>query len=114
MKAYPELFVWLVGTWVILCICSAWLLLATRNVALRNRLLPVCIWGAGFLFAGFVFLLSGELRVMLIVTPAVVLICFLNLRTMKICQACGRTVYNNVLLTKMEYCSKCGAKLPQT
>ena|SRR6266496_3773201 len=112
MKAHPELAPWFFGTWVVLGLCSVWLFFLNRNVAQKKRLLPIFIIGIGILFAGFVFLMTGDLTVMVFVVPAVALISFLNLRLIKVCENCGRTVYNNVWFSKMEYCSKCGAKLP--
>jgi hypothetical protein len=112
MKGHPELFTWFVSTWIVLGLVSFWLFFLNKNAAQKKRLLPILIIGTGILFAGFVFLMTGELWVMLFVIPAVILISISNLRRIKICEACGRTVYNNVWFSKMEYCSKCKAKLP--
>jgi hypothetical protein len=111
MRPHPEIGVLFIGTWVVLGILSLWFLYFDRNVARKKRLLPVFIVGSGALFVIFVFLLSGDLRTLVLAVPAVVLICFLNLRMMKVCSACGRTVQSGVWFTKAEYCSKCGAKL---
>lgn len=82
-----------------------------KNVPRKKRLLPVFIIGTGAAFVLFVFLMTGDLHVLAFVLPAVVLISLLNLRMIKVCSSCGRTIQSGIWFTKAEYCSKCGAKL---
>ncbi len=87
-----------------------WFVYLDRNVTRKKRLLPVFIIGSGALFVGFVFLMSGDLRILAFMLPAVALISLLNLRMIKVCSACGRTMHSGMWFTKAEYCSKCGAR----
>lgn len=111
MKPHPEVFVWFLGTWIALALISV-LLHFSRDVKRKKRLLPVFTVSVGVLFSIFVLIMSGEPKTVLFVVPATALITFMNLRLIKVCESCGRTVYNNVWYSKMEFCSKCGAKLP--
>jgi rRNA maturation endonuclease Nob1 len=45
------------------------------------------------------------------IIPFVALITFINLRVMKFCNACGRTVMNQNPFSPPKFCSKCGAAL---
>lgn len=111
MREHTELFSWVMGIWIALGILSFWFFNFSKNVKLKKRLLPIFIVGAGVLFTGVVLLMTGEPKVVLITIPAVVIISLLNLRMIKFCESCGRTLYNRMWFSKMEYCSKCGAKL---
>lgn len=111
MKERPELFPWIMGIWIVLGILSFWFFNFSKNLQLKKRLLPIFIVGGGVMFTGSVLLMSGTPAFMLVVIPAVIIISFLNLRMIRFCESCGRTVYNTMLFFKMEYCSKCGAKL---
>ena len=112
MKGHPEIVPIFVGVWIVLGIVNVWLFYFDRNVARKKRLVPIFIVSAGVLFAGFVFLITGEPKVMLFVIPAVAIITLLNLRTIRVCESCGRTLQSAIPFWKPEYCSKCGAKLP--
>jgi hypothetical protein len=111
MTPHPEVTPWFIGTWIILGIVGLWSTYFDRNVARKKRLLPFFNIGSGALFVIFVFLMSGDLRVLAFMVPAVVVICFLNLRMIRVCSACGRTIQSGMWFTKAEYCSKCGARL---
>jgi len=97
MRPHPEVAPLFIATWITLGIASVWFLYFDRNIARKKRLLPVFIIGSGALFAMFVFLISGDLRVMGMVVPAVVLISFLNLRIIRICSSCGRTINSGLV-----------------
>jgi hypothetical protein len=111
MKPHPEIAPLFIATWILLGIAGIWHMFIDRNVPRKKRLLPFFNIGSGALFVIFVFLMSGDLRVLAFMVPAVVLICFLNLRMIRVCSACGRTIQSGMWFTKAEYCSKCGARL---
>jgi len=111
MRPHPEVGPVFIGIWIALGIASLWFLYFDKNIARKKRLLPIFIIGSGALFAIFVFLISGDLRIMAFVVPAVVLISFLNLRTIRVCSSCGRTIKSGLWFSRAEYCAKCGAKL---
>jgi hypothetical protein len=108
---HPEITPWFFGTWIVLGILGMWSSYFDKNVTRKKRLLPIFIIGSGALFVIFVFLISGDLRVLAFTLPAVALICVLNLRMIRVCSACGRTIQSGMWFTKAEYCSKCGARL---
>jgi hypothetical protein len=51
---------------------------------------------SGMLFVVFVFLISGSLGMLAFMIPGVVLISWLNLRMIRICSACGRTIHSGM------------------
>lgn len=111
MKPRPDILPLFIMTWVVLGIAGIWLMFVDKNVPRKKRLLPIFIIGTGAAFVAFVFLITGDLHVLAVVLPAAVLISFLNLRMIKVCSSCGRTIQSGMWFTKAEYCSKCGAKL---
>jgi len=111
MKPHNEIVPWFFGTWVILGVFGVWLSFINKNVELKKRILPFMNWGTGVLFAGFVLFMTGQPRILYFVGPAVIVIGILNHHLIRVCESCGRTITNNVWFSKMEYCSKCGAKL---
>jgi hypothetical protein len=113
MRPDPQIIVPLfIATWIVLGIFSLWLMYFDTNVARKKRLLPIFVVGSGLLFIIFSYLMTGaQPRMLLFLCPPVTLIIFLNLRGIKICSACGRTIHSGVWLSKAEFCPKCGARL---
>src|SRR5215469_4851729 len=111
MTPHPQITPWFIGTWIVLIILGLWFTYFDPNIARKKRLLPVFIIGSGGLFIIFGFLISGDFRVLAFMIPGVVLICILNLRMIRVCSACGRTIQSGMWFTRAEYCSKCGARL---
>jgi hypothetical protein len=62
------------------------------------------------LFIGFVWAMGVASPIFII---AVVIITVLNLRAVKFCDACGKTMMIQNPLSPPQYCSKCGAQLKQ-
>jgi hypothetical protein len=111
MKAHPEIGALFIAVWVALGIVGVWLTYLDRNIARKKRLLPIFIVGSGVIFTLFTLFLTGDLRTMALVIPAVTLIIFLNLRQIKVCPTCGKTIHSGMWFTKAEYCPKCGGRL---
>ncbi len=111
MKPHPEIVPWFIGTWVLIGILTVWLAFISRNITLKKRLIPMMNFGVGILFAGFIYVMTGQAKILLFVLPAAILIGILNHHIIGVCNNCGRTITNNVWFSKMEYCSKCGALL---
>ena len=110
MSTHPELGHWFFGTWIILMFVGFCLFYLSKNVARKKRLLPIFIIGTGILFVCFAFLITGPSNITFLMIPVAALIVFLNLRMIKVCEACG-LVYTRDMFSKMAYCPKCGAKL---
>ena len=85
----------------------------SKNAQLKRRLWPPYIIGIGLLFLGVVSLMSrraaGDFS--LVAIPMVVVITLLNLRAVRFCDACGKTIYNAGIFSRAEFCPNCGAKL---
>jgi hypothetical protein len=111
LHPHPEIWPWFFGLWLMLGIASVWFMYLDKNIARKKRLLPVFIVGTGVIFIAFTFVIMGDLKAMALIVPAVALITFLNLRIIKICGACGKTIHSGMWFTKAEYCPKCGARL---
>jgi hypothetical protein len=111
MKTHPEIAPWVIGMWVALGIGGLWFTYLDKNIARKKRLLPVFTIGTGIIFLLFTFLMIPSVSVMAFAVPAVALVTWLNLRIMRVCSACGRTIQSGMWFTKAEYCPKCGARL---
>jgi len=62
-------------------------------------------------FLAIVVWFTGSGALLPVTIPAVALITFLNLRSTRFCDGCGRTVYTQNLLKPARYCPHCGALL---
>ena len=111
MRPHPEIAPWFIGTWIVLAILGLWNTYLDRNIARKKRLLPVFIISSGAVFVIFVFLIMGDVKILAFMVPAVVLISLLNLRMIKVCPNCGRTIHSGMWFTRAEFCSKCGGRL---
>lgn len=107
-----EIFPIFFGTWVVLGIISFAIFFIGKNAQLKRKLWPPFVIGTGVLFIGFICAMGFGGQALYIMVPAVVLITFLNLRSTKFCDSCGKTIINQNFLVRPEFCSKCGAKLP--
>jgi hypothetical protein len=85
VAARPEIAPWFVMTWILLALSGLWFTYFGTNIARKKRLIPFFIIGSGALFIVFVLLMIGDVRVLLFMVPAVVLICLLNLRMIRVC-----------------------------
>jgi hypothetical protein len=111
MKAHPEMFPWFFGIWIALSLVGGWLMYFDEDIARKKRLLPVFTIGTGIIFLVFTFLMMPTMNVMALAVPSVALITWLNLRNIRVCSTCGKTIHTGVGFTKAEYCPKCGARL---
>lgn len=99
--------------WVILGIASFLFFYFNRNAPLKRKIFPVFVVATGFTFAAFlVYETRGEPRALSIALPMIALITFLNIRTTRFCDPCGRTLIRQPLFTRPSFCPHCGARLP--
>ena len=82
----------------------------TKDVARKKRLFPRLAIGAGVLF-GLVIALMAPWTAVILFTPFIGLITWLNIRMTRFCDGCGKMLINHQWWTTMNYCSHCGAKL---
>jgi hypothetical protein len=106
-----EIFPIFFGTWVVLGLVSFFIFFIGKNAELKRKLWPPFVIGAGVLFIFFVYLMGFDGKIMYMMVPAVILITILNLRATKFCDSCGKSIINQNLFVKPEFCSKCGSKL---
>ena len=82
----------------------------SKNGRLKRRLYPFLVVVQLFLFFGFIFAQTGNLlSIPIWFIGVVTLIIFLNLRTTKFCDSCGK--YIRGFLVPAKYCPKCGAQI---
>jgi len=111
MKEESKVMIFL-AAWVILGTSLFFWHIFNRNVSRKRRLHPWIVSAVCVLFTIFVIWISGfKTEVMVFFIPAVLLVCLLNIKLTKFCDSCGRTLFNNGLYWKMEFCPKCGTKL---
>jgi hypothetical protein len=106
-----------VGTWITLAIVG---IVANRrmDIAAKRRWWPrwTILTGAFFVFFTTSLVVLGarswsSLSILFVVVPAVVLICYLNIKFTRFCEKCGTTQYNSNWFSRMRFCSRCGAEL---
>ncbi len=78
MSAHPEIVPWFMGTWILVGILSFGLGFISRKISFKKKLIPIMNFGTGILFAGFVYFITGQAKILLFVLPAVILIGLLN------------------------------------
>ena len=62
---------------------------------------------AGMLFLGF------PREVVLVVSPIVLLVCYVNTKMFTFCKNCGSVVFRQALFVMPKHCPKCGARLTE-
>lgn len=100
-----------VAVWAILMVASMYLFYFSRDVARKRRLFKPFAVGTGVLFLGFVWSMGFPIFVLAGMTPVIVLIIWLNLRMIRFCDACGKTIMQHLPFSSPKYCSNCGAPL---
>jgi len=96
--------------WAILGLFSFIVFFYGKNAPLKKRLWPPFIVGTSLLLLVFMYLMGMGLNSFYLMVPGIGLIAFLNLRSTKFCDACGRTDMNPNFFVVPEFCSKCGEK----
>jgi len=104
-------FPFFLATWAALAVASFVFFQFNRNAALKRKLWPVFTIGIAILFIAFAWLMGLRDRGLYFIVPAVALITWLNIRFMKFCDACGRTLYPHPPFIRYEFCPSCGGKL---
>ena len=97
--------------WIALGVAGFFLFYVSKNVRFKKRYYPWYAILGGVLFIAFGLGMGFTLEMLYFMVPAVALITFLNIKSTKFCDNCGRTIINQMWFTKVESCAKCGAKL---
>ena len=80
-----------------------------KNVALKRKVLPASIIFTSILHLAFTWITGAPAHVFIFVVPGVALIAFLNIRNIKFCNSCGRTISGSNPFSPPKFRSKCGA-----
>lgn len=107
-----QMFPIFIVVWVTLGVASMAFFYLSKNASLKRKLWPRVSIGASVLFVAFVWAVAGTNELFFVV-PFVGLITVLNLRMMKFCNSCGRTLTNQNPFSPPKFCSKCGASLEE-
>ena len=108
----PSIFATFFVVWVVMGIGSFAFFQISKNASLKRRLWPCVAIGAGVLFIAFVWVMGFKGQAVFFVVPFVALITVLNLRAMKFCDSCGKTIHVQPPFSAVNFCPKCGSKLP--
>jgi hypothetical protein len=103
--------IWFVS-WVVVSLGATLYFRGNKHVELKRRFYRWSGVACGTTFFFLIALSGMPWPGLLIFGAFVVLIIYLNIRNTTFCDACGRTVHNQMWLGRIEYCAKCGAKLP--
>lgn len=106
----PSAFIFI---WILLGIGSFLFFHFHRNTALKRRVFPVFVIATAVVFGGFIYFAMGrqQPQVLLVAVPALVLISFLNIRQIRFCDSCGKTLYRQPVFSRPQFCPHCGGKL---
>lgn len=107
----PFVFAIFFAIWVVLGIGSFVFFQFNKNAALKRRLWPRFVIGTSVLFIAFGWLIGFKGQQIFFVVPVLMLITVLNLRAMKFCDSCGKTIYVRPPFSTADFCPKCGVKL---
>jgi hypothetical protein len=97
--------------WVALAIAGGVFFMTNRDAALKRRVYPAFMIGAALLFLAFITFGARMGSTVLIAIPFVALVVVMNLRQVRFCDACGRTVQGSNPLVPPKFCPGCGAPL---
>ena len=98
--------------WIPLGIASFLFFYFNRNAALKRKVFPIFATVAAILFGAFaISMLRGSLLALVTVVPMIAVITFLNIRMVRFCEACGRTLIQQSVFRPSNFCSHCGKAL---
>ena len=105
-NVFPVFFVF----WIALAAGGFLFFVFNKDVALKKRVFPRLVIGAGAVF-GLVIFIAAPSPVALLFAPFIALITWLNIRMTRFCAACGKMLINHQWWLRMAFCPYCGAKL---
>jgi len=103
-------FIVFVVTWAVLALVG-YFLYRGKTADFKRRIHPRWIGFVGFMFTLFIVWIVPSWLTLAIIVPAVFLMYFLQLKLIKFCDSCGKTLTNSNWFTPMQFCQKCGANL---
>ena len=98
--------------WVVLGVTSGAFFYFSKNAPLKRKIWPPFVIGSATLFTAFAWYMSGESTGFAYIgIPMIVLITALNIRNVRFCDSCGKTIHNTNPFSPAKFCPKCGAGL---
>lgn len=100
------------GIWFVLGVVSWAFFSLNKNAALKRKVFRPFAIGSGLLFLGFIWSRGESSKPFFwLIVAALVVIVYLNLKAVKFCDACGKTVTSQNPLSPAEFCPQCGSHL---
>lgn len=119
MALIPEqiggaLWVIFIASCVIIGLISWLYFRGNTNIDLKRRFhkWSAIVYGAMFFLLIAITFVGRLSPILLFFGAAIALLTYLNIRNTVFCNACGKVTYFNMWFSKIEYCAKCGEKLP--
>ena len=109
-RVFPIFF----AVWVALGAASFYFLYVSKDVERKKKLFRPFLAGTSVLFLGFMWAMGFPLLMLAIAAPMVALIMYLNSRMIRFCDACGRTIMQQMPFSPPKHCSHCGAALQRS
>ena len=106
-----DLFPFFFAFWALLAIAGFLLFYVSNNAAFKRRYFPWFAGSTGLLFVGGAAAMGMPVVMLAIMLPFVALITYLNIRGTQFCEACGKTLLQQMPFSRAEFCSRCGAPL---
>ena len=107
----PQGFPVFVVIWVLMGFGLSAFLSLNRNAALKRKVWPIASVATGLVFIVFALTMGAPVSALVIMVPFVGLITLLNLRAMKFCDRCGKTIRTRNVFSSTKFCPECGASL---
>ena len=104
-------FVVIMGLFIALGIAGSIIFFLGKNVTFKKKYFPWYVISIGVLFAFSILVTGMPLIGLIVFIPVIALITFINLRTIKFCDSCGKIIINRAWFTKLSFCPHCGEKL---
>jgi hypothetical protein len=111
VEPHSEYFPAFVATWLVLGLGGILWVWRMKNPATKRRALRVFAVGTSLLFALFVWLITRDPRQMMFMAVPLLLITYINLRLVKVCDVCA-SINRPQGFAVPVHCYKCGATLP--
>ncbi len=106
-----ELFPMFIGVWFVLGLISYFIFFVSNNAGRKKKLWIPFIIVTGASFIGFAYLMGFGGQHLYLIVPMVVFTSFVNIRSTKFCDACGKTNVSQGLFSPAKFCNKCGEAL---
>ena len=99
------------AVWVILVGVSVYFFVISTDVERKRKNFKPFLTFSGLLFLGFLWTQDLPAAILAMAVAMVLLIIFLNIRMIRFCDSCGKTVFNRLSFSTPRFCSHCGEKL---